>query len=392
MSAWLLFYGGSTALKYRNRRPFSIRGARWSGLRVRSGIAIALALAVASQLFGDWEKTHEWNSPALDSAVVSSPSDPNRTYAIPGNTAWLLYSVDAGLTWQRTAAIGSRVVITRVAVDPLHSDTIYASISSATPVPGLYKSTNGGNSFVPLDNGLMTGMFGYFTRVAIDPQDPNTLYASASSGSVLKSRDGGLTWSQTARVDSSVFALAIDLNNPLIVYASGYDAPLSRQTGGLYRTMDGGLTWPSIFPGLTYIGYLTVDAHSRVYAIAQVMFETPLYRSTNHGELWSRLPVNPRFSLSAVVPDPRRPETLYVSSLGNAAESETGVKNPGVLVSYDDGATWQPLGDFPDRLVNTIAVTPDGVVLAAARTGIWRYVTPPPPPTRRRAVATRGGR
>jgi hypothetical protein len=237
------------------------------------------------------------------------------------------------------------------------------------------------------------------THVAIDPHQPTRLYAtrpiicdstSCTEGGIVKSLDGGLTWSNTARVDSANGPPAIDPNDPLIVYAAGYDLPLSRQNGGLYRTVDGGLTWPSMFPGLTSASYLTIDSHSRVYAIVQHMFETLLLRSDNHGELWSRLPVNPLFQLSAVVPDPRRPETLYASSLGNIAESDPSERNPGVIVSYDDGTTWQPLGDFPDHLVNNIAVTPDGVVLAAARTGIWRYVQPLPVP-RRRAVVPHGG-
>jgi photosystem II stability/assembly factor-like uncharacterized protein len=116
-----------------------------------------------------------------------------------------------------------------------------------------------------------------------------------------------------------------------------------------------------------------------------VMFETPLLRSSNHGESWNRLFIDvpppdpgslgegPWPDLTAVASDPRRAETLYVSS-----------STHGVLVSYDDGVSWKPLGDLPDKFVNTLAVTSEGIVFAVTRSGVYRYVPPPP---RRRAAA-----
>jgi hypothetical protein len=354
---------------------------------------IVLALGLVPRTFADWEKTYDWTAIVGVSSVVASPSDPHRIYAFVGNTPWLIRSDDAGLTWQKTATVGPHSGVDSVAVDPIDSAVIYFSVSSSVE-PGLNKSVDGGKSFVPLGESIFTS-FG--VHIAIDPHEPKTLYAtyatrpvgctatSCTEGGIVKSVDGGLSWFQTARVDSGNGPPVIDPNNTLIVYTAGYDLPMSRNTGGLYRTMDGGLTWPSMFPGLSYIGYLTTDIYSRVYAIGGVMFETPLLRSSNHGELWSRLrvDVSPPTAfregawpdLTAVLPDPRRPETIYLSSYTH-----------GVLVSYDDGASWQPLGELPDHFVNTIAITPDGVIFAAAQSGIYRYVTPPFPSRRQRAV------
>jgi photosystem II stability/assembly factor-like uncharacterized protein len=275
-----------------------------------------------------------------------------------------------------------------LAVDPIDAGTIYVRISSGV-APGLFKSTDAGMTLVQMGK---DAFFSDRAQVAIDSKHPNVIYRSRSPdcretctpGGVVKSTDGGLTWFDTARLDSTTFALTIDPNDPSILYASGYDVPMSRNTGGLYRTTDGGLTWPSMFPGLSYISYLTTDARSRVYAIAGYQFESLLLRSSNHGELWSRLSIDvaprdpssigegPWPDLTAVAADPRRSETLYVSSYTH-----------GVLASYDDGVTWQPLGELPDQFVNTLAVTSEGVVLAATRTGIYRWEPPPP---RRRAA------
>lgn len=77
--------------------------------------------------------------------------------------------------------------------------------------------------------------------------------------------------------------------------------------------------------------------------------------------------------MTAVAVDPRRNETLYVSTTSY-----------GVLTSFDDGVTWQPLGNLPDLFVNAFAVTEEGILIAATRTGLFQYVPPPP---RRRASA-----
>ncbi len=362
------------------------------GFRLYVALGFLVVLAVVRDALADWQKTYDWTAMVAVSSVVALPSNSQRVYAFVGNTPWILYSDDGGISWQKSPPVVSHGGVQSITVVPVDG-TIYVGVVS-DPI-GMYKSTDGGRSFVPRGGGIFSsGVSG----MAIDRHEPNTLYATraptctttCTPGGVVKSIDAGLTWFGTGRVDSSNRSIAIDPNNSLIVYTTGIDIPVSRQTAGLYRTMDGGSTWPAMFPGYTYIRYLTVDALSRVYTITELRFETLLLRSTNQGERWERLrisvpPPPAEFgegawpNLTAVVADPRRPETIYVSSYTH-----------GVFVSYDDGATWQPLGEIPDRFVNTIAVTPDGVVLAAAQTGIWRYVTPPPPLPRRRAVASRG--
>lgn len=360
------------------------RGARC----LRLGVALlAFTTGVAPLALADWVKTYAWSAQVGLGGIVPSPSDPHRVYAFRGDAPWFLSSNDGGATWQRTPDLARYSYVANLAVDPFDAGTIYVIVSSSI-APGLYKSTDAGTTLerVAKDVFVNDG-----SAVTIDPSNRNILYAprpvvcsqSCSQGGIVKSVDGGLTWSDTARDDSANGPIAIDPNDPLILYTAGFDLPESRKTGGLYRTTDGGLTWPSMFPGSTYIRFLTTDKRSRVYAIVDVMFETPLLRSTNHGDLWTRLsikvpPPPPGFvegiwpQLTAFAYDPRRSETLYVSSYTH-----------GVLASYDDGGTWQPLGELPDPFVNRLAVTAEGIVLAATRSGIYRWV---PPPTRGRAA------
>jgi hypothetical protein len=70
--------------------------------------------------------------------------------------------------------------------------------------------------------------------LAIDPQNPSTVYAGAYGGPVFKSMDGGQNW---VRLSISAYALAIDAQNPTTIYA-GTD-------GGVFKSTNGGASWVS---------------------------------------------------------------------------------------------------------------------------------------------------
>jgi len=57
--------------------------------------------------------------------------------------------------------------------------------------------------------------------LAVDPQDPDTLYAGTRGGGVFKSADGGANWSQmnNGLTDRYISALAIDPHTPATLYA-----------------------------------------------------------------------------------------------------------------------------------------------------------------------------
>lgn len=360
---------------------------RWCRLRLL--LIVTLLGAAGWPARADWIQTYTWKAQVGASSVVIAPSNANRVYALTGDQPWLLRSDDRGTTWRRSPDIAAHSGIYCIAVDPTDADTLYVSVSSNV-APGLFKSLDGGLSFTRLSGALFDPAP---NLILVDPKDPRVLYAArppvctatCSPGGVVKSIDAGATWSDTARTDNHSYSLAIDPNDPMVLYDAGIDVPVERQTGGLYRTIDGGLTWPSMFGGLSHIGYLAVDRESRVYAIAAVQFETPLLRSSSRGDRWERVSFNvpppdpgrvgegPWPDLTGVTFDPRRNETLYVSATTH-----------GILISTDDGVTWQTLGNMPDHVVDAFAVTAEGVIIAATRTGLFQYVPAPP---RRRAIA-----
>src|SRR5438552_17235276 len=98
--------------------------------------------------------------------------------------------------------------INTVAVDPQNPSTVYA----ASWAGGIYKSTNAGSTWV------RSGHTGIALAVFIDPKNPTTLY-SVGNG-LFKTSDGGTSWNQIYR--DTVWGLTIDPQNPNNLYASTY--------------------------------------------------------------------------------------------------------------------------------------------------------------------------
>src|SRR5262245_23011696 len=115
-----------------------------------------------------------------------------------------------------------------LAIDPQNPETLYAGTQT-----GLFKSTNGGASWDKINSALSV------FSIAINPRTPGTLYVSSYGG--FKSIDGGATWTPVSSglpgLGSSlplvdVTALAIDPQNPETLYAG--------TRLGIYHTSNGG--------------------------------------------------------------------------------------------------------------------------------------------------------
>ena len=96
-----------------------------------------------------------------------------------------------------------------------------------------------------------TNIPGRITDLAVHPDHPNTIYAGAACGGVLKSTDSGVSWTPIfdEQGTPSIGALAIHPNDPQILYVGTGEANGSGDSypgTGIYKSTDGGSTWTHI--------------------------------------------------------------------------------------------------------------------------------------------------
>jgi photosystem II stability/assembly factor-like uncharacterized protein len=196
-------------------------------------------------------------------ALAVDPRDPNRVFAAvlghpygPNEERGLFLSTDGGQNWQKAIYQDENTGASNIEIDPSNPDVMYVSMWEAREGPwedgnlvngtggSLSKSTDGGNTWHPLTNGLPKDLSQI--NVAIAPTDSRRLYATiamASGGlAFYRSDDAGESWSKTTedprpsgRIGGGDLAVPrVDSKNPDIVYSA------STVT---MKSIDGGKTW-----------------------------------------------------------------------------------------------------------------------------------------------------
>jgi photosystem II stability/assembly factor-like uncharacterized protein len=149
-------------------------------------------------------------------AIMVAPSAPHIIYA-GGYSGGIFKSIDRGDTWQRSdSSFGIPPAVFAIEVDPYDAQIVYISTNS-----GIYKSMNGGQSWVPIGTGLNTTNI---TGIAIDPGNQQVIYVGGENGipGVYRSLDSlGLSWQamMNGMGSRSVYSIAINDDVNQTVYA-----------------------------------------------------------------------------------------------------------------------------------------------------------------------------
>jgi hypothetical protein len=220
-------------------------------------------------------------------ALAIDPTNTNVVYAgtinnIGSPTSGVFKSTDAGGSWNvvNTGMFGTS--INALAVDPVNSNNVYAGTSFGA---GIYKSSNGGASWSLASNGV-AGPNSIYALV-INPTNPRIVYAGVGiqfGRGVYKSIDGGANWVLSSRglPPNDIISLAIDPEEPSTLYAG-------TQNGGLYKSTDAAANWQAANTGLPASSVVTslavVPAEpSVVYAALNFR---GVFRSTDRGGNWN---------------------------------------------------------------------------------------------------------
>ena len=194
--------------------------------------------------------------------VAIDPHDPNRVFVAvlghpygPNPERGVYRSNDGGKTWEKVLYKDENTGAVQVTIDPLNPQTVYADLWAGRQGPwengswngpnsGLFKSTDGGNTWHPLTQGLPSpaqglGRIGF----CVAPSDPTRLYATVDAGAaggIYRSDDAGESWKKLnsdqrfwGRGDD--FAeIKADPKNKDIVYTADVV---------VWRSADGGMSW-----------------------------------------------------------------------------------------------------------------------------------------------------
>jgi hypothetical protein len=167
----------------------------------------------------------------------------------------IYYSSNSGQNWTATNSNnvldGNPVLCVEIA--PLSSQIVYASTAPVnTPLPGLFRTGNGGNSWVGISSGLPNR---YYLDIAVDPNNSNRVFVAVGgygTPHVYRTVNGGSSWTAISAglPDVPANTVTIDPLNSDIIYL-GNDL-------GIYVSVDGGTSWIPFSDGLTD-GTLVMD-------------------------------------------------------------------------------------------------------------------------------------
>ena len=221
---------------------------------------------------------------------------------------------------------------------------------------------------------FVTGSAGSARRVAVDPQDPATLYAGASTSfdcgsSVFRSTNGGTSWQTVLDEIDCVSAIVVDPNDPRIIHVA--------VESGFYDSTDGGNSWKGQDlpggPGPDAVTSLVLDPMQpgTLYAgtsggcLNQYDCRGRLLRSDDSGATWSTL-ASYETGVNAIVVG--ADATVYVAGGVDYSQPIPGATpRPGFLArSRDRGATWTDIDPVPGALVAQLVLSAHGATLHAA--------------------------
>jgi len=271
----------------------------------------------------------------------------------------LYKSTDAGETWNHIGLEKTRY-IARIVIDPLNSDKLFVAsmgkLFATNSERGLYRSQDGGETW---ENVLFATDSTGCIDVAFHPDSPDTVYAAMwerirrpnnrSYGGVtsglFRSTDGGDTWSELtnglphASPDVGRIGLSISASHPNIVYAIYADH--IGWFDGVYRTTDGGDSWSRTNDAaLDYLfssygwwfGNIRVDPADPSIAYAMGL---DLYKTTNSGQSW--------FYTSGIMHVDQHGLIIHPQNSNYVIAGNDG----GVYTSRDGGLNWNKSPNLP---------------------------------------------
>lgn len=310
--------------------------------------------------------------------IVIHPKNPELVYASclghlygPNEMRGIYRSINGGKTWERILFISKYAGTADIIMDPSNPRVLYAaawrvirtpySLESGGEGSGLWKSTDGGNTWKELTNkkGMPKGIIGKI-GVSVSPANPNRVYAiiEAEEGGVFRSDNGGETWRkmnedrnlrQRAWYYTRIYADTKDIDKVYVLNVSFWrskdggksfesistphgdhhdlwinpdnsDIMVIGDDGGAQVTADGGKSWSTYYNQPTAQFYRVTTDNTfpyRIYGAQQDNSTVRIYHRTEGGSIGERDWENTAGSESGwLAPDPKNNDIVYGGNYG----------------------------------------------------------------------------
>ena len=328
-------------------------------------------------------------------ALVVDPRDPNKVFAAvlghpygPNQERGVFRSTDGGNTWQKILYKDENTGGSDIEIDLSNPDVLYASLWEAREGPwednnqfqgiggGLFKSTDAGNTWHPLTNGLPKNVTQI--NVAIAASQPNRLYAAVAttergeygSGAGLglyRSDDAGETW-HVATTDprpamriggGDLSIIRVDPKNSDVVYS------VSIVT---VRSTDGGKTWMSIRGAPGGDDYQNLWINPNDPNIILVVSDQGAIVTVNGGQTWSSWYNQPTAQLYHVGVTNTFPYRVCAGQQESGSVCILSRGNDGEITFRD----WHPVATIEYGYVAPDPLDPD-IIYGGGRSEVSKY-------------------
>lgn len=278
-----------------------------------------------------------WHAESVLRGAVTLAADPQQPEHVFAGTQdnGIYHSIDRGRTWNHLGLTGK--IVKSIAVSPHDSRVLYAGVKPAA----MYKSVDGGRTWTELDgfrripnrwwwfSPAEPPFRAYVNALVVSPTEPDVVLAGIEFGAIVRSEDGGRTWSGHRRgAIRDCHALTFHTLNGQWAYEAGGTG------GGAAVSRDAGRTWQQPKAGLV-----------RHYGVT-------------------------------CAADPERPEVWY-AALAPSPGKAYGRDVEAYLYRASAGADWQPIGWEPHpmsqmpRALVTVPGAPGHLYVGTTYGDVW---------------------
>ncbi|MEI6288100.1 MAG: hypothetical protein WCP18_00735 [bacterium] len=269
--------------------------------------------------------------------IIFDPLDHQALYAVTKSDG-VVYTYDAGASWRQFALpVGHFYSFT---VSPKNKCQLYTLVDNK-----IYQSVDCGrtwqNSYFHQEKDV------YLSDIAINKSNPSILFLGTSNGNILRSINGGQSWSVLYRIkNAQIVDFIQDPNDNNVIY-------VATKNSGLYKTLDGGASWRSLGDGLkSYSGsseYYTLVIDKATPGGLILVSKFGILKSTDGGISWiiiDLVPGSQSTSIETLAVNPQNSKEIYYTT------SDSLVK------TIDGGVTWSSHKLPFDRSAPCIAIDP----------------------------------